>query len=63
LRVNDARITLGMVDRGNKRHDIVAWFGENQGRISGSAEADLNDRHQADIVDLVVAGTAGWLLF
>lgn len=31
---NDASIVLGMVSRGDKRHDIAAWFGENQARIA-----------------------------
>lgn len=30
----DASIILGMVARGDKRHDIAAWFGENQARIA-----------------------------
>ena len=30
---NDARIVLGMILRGDKQHDIAAWFGENQARI------------------------------
>jgi hypothetical protein len=31
---NDARIVLGMVARGDKEHDIAAWFGENQARVA-----------------------------
>lgn len=30
----DARIVLGMVARGDSRHDIAAWFGENQARVT-----------------------------
>lgn len=30
----DARIVLGMVARGDNRHDIAAWFGENQARVA-----------------------------
>ncbi|WP_170063425.1 hypothetical protein [Albidovulum inexpectatum] len=30
---NDARIVMGMILRGDKQHDIAAWFGENQARI------------------------------
>lgn len=29
----DASIVLGMISRGDKQHDIAAWFGENQARI------------------------------
>lgn len=31
---NEASIVLGMVARGDKEHDIAAWFGENQARIA-----------------------------
>ncbi len=31
---NDASIVLGMVARGDRDHDIAAWFGVNQGRIA-----------------------------
>ena len=30
----DAGIVLGMVKRGDRHHDIAAWFGVNQGRIA-----------------------------
>jgi hypothetical protein len=30
----DASIVLGMVARGDREHDIAAWFGVNQGRIA-----------------------------
>src|SRR5579884_334193 len=30
----DASIVLGMVARGDRDHDIAAWFGVNQGRIA-----------------------------
>lgn len=29
----DASLVLGMAARGDKKHDIAAWFGENQARI------------------------------
>jgi hypothetical protein len=29
----EAQIVLGMIARGDKQHDIAAWFGENQARI------------------------------
>jgi hypothetical protein len=31
---NDAPIIMGMVARGDRDHDIAAWFGVNQGRIA-----------------------------
>jgi hypothetical protein len=30
----DASIVLGMQKRGDREHDIAAWFGVNQGRIA-----------------------------
>jgi len=29
----DVPVILGMVSRGDRRHDVAAWFGLNQGRI------------------------------
>lgn len=34
LTKSDASIVLGMVARGDRDHDIAAWFGVNQGRIA-----------------------------
>jgi hypothetical protein len=33
ISVKDAEIVLGMLQRGDKQHDIAAYFGENPGRI------------------------------
>ncbi|HEV2897369.1 MAG TPA: hypothetical protein VGX71_05910 [Pseudaminobacter sp.] len=30
----DYETILGMVARGDNKHDIAAWFGENQGRVN-----------------------------
>ena len=30
----DAELVKGMADRGDRHHDIAAWFGVNQGRIA-----------------------------
>jgi hypothetical protein len=38
LTTNDARIVSGMQARGDREHDIAAWFGVNQGRV-----ADVKD--------------------
>lgn len=34
LMANDIPIVLGMLLRGDRKHDIAAWFGVNQGRIA-----------------------------
>jgi hypothetical protein len=38
LSTADASIVKGMLKRGDRHHDIAAWFGVNQGRI-----AEVND--------------------
>jgi hypothetical protein len=41
----DASIVKGMIARGDRHHDIAAWFGVNQGRVaevnSGAVYADV----------------------
>jgi hypothetical protein len=34
LALDDARQVLGMLERGDRQHDIAAWFGVNPGRIA-----------------------------
>lgn len=34
LSENDAAIVKGMLARGDRQHDIAAWFGVNAGRIA-----------------------------
>jgi hypothetical protein len=34
LERTDAPVIMGMVTRGDRDHDIAAWFGVNQGRIA-----------------------------
>jgi hypothetical protein len=34
LKTGDAPIIIGMVSRGDRDHDIAAWFGVNQGRVA-----------------------------
>lgn len=42
LSESDASIVKGMAQRGDRHHDIAAWFGVNQGRI---AEVLSGDKH------------------
>ncbi len=30
---NDGKVVMGMLMRGDKNHDIAAWFGENPARV------------------------------
>lgn len=34
LNQKDAALVKGMLERGDRHHDIAAWFGVNQGRIA-----------------------------
>lgn len=36
----DVPLILAMVSRGDRRHDIAAWFGLNQGRINQVEDGD-----------------------
>lgn len=36
----DAAIAKGMIDRGDRQHDIAAWFGVNGGRIAEISTGD-----------------------
>jgi hypothetical protein len=38
----DASLVKGMVRRGDRHHDIAAWFGVNQGRIAEVIGGDLH---------------------
>lgn len=40
LNAADASIVKGMVARGDRHHDIAAWFGVNQGRIAEVVTGD-----------------------
>ena len=35
---DDVPIILGMIERGDRDHDIAAWFGVNQGRIKNAKD-------------------------
>lgn len=37
----DASLVKGMVNRGDRHHDIAAWFGVSQGRIAEVMSGDL----------------------
>jgi hypothetical protein len=40
LTVSDAAQVKGMLKRGDRQHDIAAWFGVNAGRIAEVATGD-----------------------
>ncbi|WP_100674234.1 hypothetical protein [Sinorhizobium meliloti] len=55
----DASIILGMVARGDKRHDIAAWYGENQARIAEVEQGDYGNLTAASAGDLPPKGAPG----
>jgi hypothetical protein len=56
---NDVPLILGMVGRGDRRHDIAAWFGLNQGRIKEVEDGDHGSPSIAKSTDLFPAGSPG----
>jgi hypothetical protein len=57
LNEHDAAIVKGMLMRGDRQHDIAAYFGVNGGRI-GEISTGLRFRsvHPAELVDLPKPG-------
>lgn len=55
----DVPIILGMVGRGDRRHDIAAWFGLNQGRIKEVEDGDHGTPPIADKSQLPPSGSPG----
>jgi hypothetical protein len=57
LSADDAAIVKGMLARGDRQHDIAAWFGVNGGRIAEIATGTRYDWiAQADVTDLPPPG-------
>jgi hypothetical protein len=53
----DASLVKGMVARGDRKHDIAAWFGVNQGRVAEVQSGDLYpDAEEAGAEDLPPPG-------
>lgn len=59
VRKADIPLILGMVARGDRRHDIAAWFGLNQGRIAEIEEGKHGSAPLADATDLPPSGSPG----
>ena len=54
-----AAIVLGMVARGDRDHDIAAWFGVNQGRIAEVKAGEFGDLAKAPPSELPPKGPPG----
>jgi len=59
MTINDAKIAIGMVARGDKHHDVAAWFGENQARIAEASEGKFGTKEAAPASELPPKGPPG----
>ena len=59
LNTNDIPIDLGMAARGDRNHDIAAWFGVNQGRIAESKDGKYGSPAVASSHQLPPSGPPG----
>lgn len=56
---NDIPIVLGMVNRGDRNHDIAAWFGVNPGRIAEVKNGKMGFPNAAQPNSLPPSGAPG----
>jgi len=59
LTTHDAKIIIGMVNRGDDQHDVAAWFGVNQGRIADALAGKYDTHEAAPAADLPPKGPPG----
>lgn len=59
VRKADVPIIRGMIARGDRKHDIAAWFGLNQGRIAEVEDGDHGPAMPAPSHLLPPAGSPG----
>lgn len=55
----DVPIILGMIARGDRRHDVAAWFGLNQGRIKEVEDGKHGNPAAASSHQLLPSGSPG----
>jgi hypothetical protein len=55
----DLPIIFGMINRGDRRHDIAAWFGLNQGRIKEAEDGKYGTAEPAPVSQLPPSGSPG----
>ena len=56
---SDVPILIGMVARGDRRHDIAAWFGINQGRVKEAEDGKFGPATTNASVKLPPKGPPG----
>ncbi|WP_375599857.1 hypothetical protein [Devosia sp. Naph2] len=59
LTTKDAAVVLGMVARGDKKHDIASWFGENPARVQEVIAGDYGNLSAAPADQLLPKGSPG----
>jgi hypothetical protein len=59
MTINDAKIAIGMIARGDKQHDVAAWFGENQARIAEAVGGQFGTTEAAPSSELPPKGSPG----
>jgi hypothetical protein len=59
LTINDAKIAIGMLARGDNQHDVAAWFGENQARIVEASQGKYGTTEAAPASELPPKGAPG----
>jgi hypothetical protein len=59
MTINDAKIAIGMLARGDNQHDVAAWFGENQARIVEASQGKYGTSEAAPAADLPPKGPPG----
>lgn len=55
----DIPTVLGMIGRGDRKHDIAAWFGVNQGRIAEADDGKFGTPPATREADLPPSGPPG----
>lgn len=59
LTTKEAAIILGMVARGDKKHDIASWFGENPARVQEVIRGEYGNLTAAPADQLFPKGAPG----
>lgn len=59
MTIHDAKIATGMIARGDKQHDVAAWFGENQARIAEATAGKPGTSEAAPASELPPPGPPG----
>lgn len=59
LTTKDASVILGMVARGDKKHDVASWFGENPARVQEVINGEYGTLSPAHAEELLPKGSPG----